>query len=671
MKILKVVGIVVGVVLALLAAGIAYVASQFDAARLKSELARVVLAEKQRTLKIDGELELSFWPNLGVKLGRLSLSEHASLQPFAAMDSARVAVAVMPLLQQRMVVEAVDIRGLVATVVRRQDGTLNIDDLLLKEKSATQPMRLDIAAIKVADAQLTWRDEKAGSSTTVSGLDLDTGKVQVDTGRGHFEAHAVKLAAQGQQGAERFELRLDAPRLLLTPQGAGGDDLTLAVKLSGPQRQVDAKLGFAGLAGQPSMLTVGKFSLQLDARSGATSVKATLDSPLTAEFDAAQKRQRVALAKLAGNAEIAHPQMPMKQVKLPLNGGISADLARQSAQLALTTQFDESKIALSVDVNKFAPLALAFALDIDRLNVDKYLPPKPPGAPAKAADEPLDFSALKGLNLQGSVKVGSLQVAKVKAANVRLQIKAANGRLDIAPHSANLYDGTLDGSLSLDANGNRVALKQNLAGVNINPLMQDAVDKDLVEGHGNLALDVTTHGTSVTAMKKALAGSASVTLKDGALKGINLAQSFRELKAKFSSKQDAVQQAKQTDKTDFSELSASFKIANGVAHNEDLAAKSPFLRLAGRGDIDIGNGRLDYLARASVVATSGGQGAKELDYLKGLTVPVRASGPFEQLAYKIEFGDLASAAVKARVEEKTQELKQKATDKLLRGIFGK
>lgn len=670
MKVLKIVGIGIGVVIALLAAGLAYVASQFDAARLKSELARVVLEEKQRTLKIDGELELSFWPNLGVKLGRLSLSEHASPQAFAAVDSARVAVAVMPLLQQRMVVEAVDIRGLTATVVRRQDGTLNIDDLLSKEKS-TQPTRLDIAAIKVADAQLTWRDEKAGSSTTVSGLDLDTGKVQVDTGRGHFEAHAVKLAAQGQLDAERFELALDAPRLMLTPQGAGGDDLKLAVKLSGPQRQIDAKLGFAGVTGEAHMLKVAKFSLQLDARSGATSVQAMLESPLTAEFDAAQKRQRVVLAKLVGSAEIAHPQMPMKLLKLPINGGLSADLAQQSAQLALTTQFDESKIALSVDVNKFAPLALAFALDIDRLNVDKYLPPKPPGAPAQAADQPLDFSALKGLDVKGSVKIGSLQIAKVQAANVRLQIKAANGRFDIAPHSANLYDGTLNGSLSLDANGNRVTLKQNLAGVNINPLMQDAVDKDLVEGRGNLALDLTTHGTSVTAMKKALAGSASVALKDGALKGINLAQSFRQLKAKFSSKQDAVQQARQTDKTDFSELSASFKIANGVAHNEDLAAKSPFLRLAGRGDIDIGNGRLDYLARASVVATSGGQGAQELEYLKGLTVPVRASGPFEQLAYKIEFGDLASAAVKAKVEEKKQELKEKATEKLLRGIFGK
>jgi AsmA protein len=164
-------------------------------------------------------------------------------------------------------------------------------------------------------------------------------------------------------------------------------------------------------------------------------------------------------------------------------------------------------------------------------------------------------------------------------------------------------------------------------------------------------------------MKKGLAGVASVAIKNGALKGINLAKSFRELKAQFSAKQDAVQKAKMDDKTDFSELTASFRIAGGVARNNDLAAKSPFLRLAGAGDIDIGNSRLDYLAKASVVATSGGQGAKDLEHLKGVTVPVRVSGPFDALTYKLEIASLARESVKARVEEKKQEVKERAKEK--------
>ena len=410
-------------------------------------------------------------------------------------------------------------------------------------------------------------------------------------------------------------------------------------------------------------------ALDVDASFGESALKVHLDSPVTANLEA----QTVALEKLAGNVDLANPQMPMKQLKLPLAGRFSADLARKTAALELTTQFDESKIATKVRIARFAPLALGFDLDVDQLNVDKYLPPKAKEEKAAKADK-LDFSALKGLDIDGAIRIGALQVSKLKLAKLDAKINMANGRLDVAPLSVNLYEGTATGSLSLNANGNHLGLKQNLAGVSINPLMKDLADKDLLEGRGNVALDVSSHGDSVAAMKKALGGTASLSLKDGAIKGINLAQSLRDLKGKLGAKQDSTQQAKAGDKTDFSELTASLKIASGVAHNEDLAMKSPFLRLAGAGDIDIGGGQMNYLAKASVVASSAGQGGQGLDQLKGLTVPVRVTGPFENLSYKIEFGSLVADAAKAKVEEKKQEVKAKAEEKVkdkLKGLFGK
>ena len=118
------------------------------------------------------------------------------------------------------------------------------------------------------------------------------------------------------------------------------------------------------------------------------------------------------------------------------------------------------------------------------------------------------------------------------------------------------------------------------------------------------------------------------------------------------------------EKTDFSELSASFLIREGVAHNNDFLLKSPFLRLTGGGDINIAEGSLNYLAKAAVVATSAGQGGKELGDLKGLTVPVRASGPFAALKYKLEFGSMFSDSAKQQFEAKKEELKDKLEDEL-------
>jgi AsmA protein len=153
---------------------------------------------------------------------------------------------------------------------------------------------------------------------------------------------------------------------------------------------------------------------------------------------------------------------------------------------------------------------------------------------------------------------------------------------------------------------------------------------------------------------------------------------MRDLKGKLGSLQGkaegTTQKAKAGEKTDFSELTASLKIANGIARNDDLAMKSPFLRLAGAGDIDIGAGRMNYLAKPTLVNTSTGQGGKEADKVKGFTVPVRIAGPFEALTYTPELGDLAAEMARSRLEEKAGAITGKGDAKTLdklKGLFKK
>ena len=738
MKAVKIVAFVLGGLVVLLGAVAAFIVATFDANKWKGEISQLVQEKKSRSLKIEGDLSLSLFPSVGVQLGKATLSEHKSEQVFASVDSARVSVRLMPLLSKQVVVDTVELGGMKARLVRFKDGRMNIDDLLSKDEKEP-PARFDIAGVKFANGELAWRDEKAGQEVTLSGLDLTTGRL-ANAASDKFElsaklagnkprlaaqlaakgeyrydldkksyggakldlrlngdvadlkalelalnAAALQLAganevavdqllltAKGKEGGDAFELRLEAPKLALAADKASGAAVNAALKLTGAQRAIDAKIALSGVEGKSQSLQAGKLTLELDARQGETTVRGNLASALAANLE----KQTVELPAFSGELNVANPQMPMKSVKLPLTGGLRADIDGQTAAVHANTQFDESKIAAKVNVSRFSPLALGFDLDIDRLNVDKYLPPKPAAAGGKeadkpAAEKPFDFSALKGLNASGTVKIGQLQVSNVKASNVRLEVKAAGGKLDVAPMTANLYDGSLAGALSVNANNNHVAVKQNLANVNINPLMKDALDKDVLEGRGNVALDVATAGTTVTAMKKGLNGAASLNLKDGAIKGINLAKTFRETKAVFTTRKDAMQQAKQTEKTDFSELSATFRIANGVARNDDLSMKSPFIRLGGAGDIDIGEDRMDYLAKASVVASTGGQGGKELDHLKGMTVPVRVSGPFDKLAYNIEFGGLVAEAAKAKVEEKVKSKIGEKAGGALKGLFGK
>jgi AsmA protein len=208
----------------------------------------------------------------------------------------------------------------------------------------------------------------------------------------------------------------------------------------------------------------------------------------------------------------------------------------------------------------------------------------------------------------------------------------------------------MQGSVSAQADGH-VAMKQTLTGVAIGPLLRDVAQKDVLEGKGNVSLDVTAAGKTVNTMKKSLGGTARVALKDGAIKGINLAEVFRRAKTALGSS-DEKAQAREAQQTDFSEMTASFNIKNGVAHNDDLDVKAPLFRISGKGDIDIGNSTIDYVTNATVVATTKGQGGKDLEQLSGLTVPVHLSGPFDALKYKVDYSAAASQFAKSKAADR-------------------
>jgi AsmA protein len=287
----------------------------------------------------------------------------------------------------------------------------------------------------------------------------------------------------------------------------------------------------------------------------------------------------------------------------------------------------------------------------------------------------VDLSGLKGLNAKGQLQIGELQVQGLKLANLKTELRAAGGKAEIGPHSAALYEGSLAGSLSLDGNTNRVALKETLTNIAVGPLLRDFAEQDRLEGRGNVSLDVTASGKTVNAMKSALAGSAKVHLRDGAIKGINIGELLRKARSLGGNSEG---QADAKDKTDFSELSASFAIKNGVAHNEDLEVKAPLFRIGGAGDIDIAKSTINYVVKAAVVATAQGQGGKELEQLAGLTVPVRLSGPLDDMKYQVDYraaaGDLAKSKVGGKVKEGIEKRKDQVEDRVrdrLKGLIGR
>ncbi len=532
--------------------------------------------------------------------------------------------------------------------------------------------RLDLAAKAVALTGLSAKVE--GDAPGAAGL-LATvkGDIESDPGKGLMRVAGLDLAVRTKDG---IDASLGFTKLSISNEGAESSGAKGLIKITRPGLSVDAKLALAAGRSESRagahVLSLARFDVDFSGKQGELSLQGKLATPVTVNLDA----KTAQLAKLTGELSASGPSIPNKSLHVTLDGQFATDWGKQTASAILHAKLDESTLQSKLSVAGFSSPAINFDVAVDRLNVDRYMSPKPGGtaAPAsgsgatKSADAPIDLSALKGLNLNGQVRIGQLEASKLKVEKLQAGVRANGGRLEVNSLSASLYGGTLAGTASVTAAAaagpNQFASKQQLTGVNIGPLLRDLADKDMLEGKGNVALDVQATGATVGAIKRALAGTASFNLKDGAIKGINLAESFRKAKALLGAKTQE-QGASKSDKTDFAELSGSFVIRAGVAHNEDLSAKSPFIRLGGAGDIDVGASQMDYLAKASIVNTAGGQGAKELGDLKGLTIPVRLTGPFDALKYKIDFGAAATEAVKQQVQEK---VKDQVQDRL-KGLF--
>lgn len=651
------------VALVVLVVGGAFVfLSTLDLNQYKPRIEQAVKDRTGRTLKLQGDIKAALFPSLGADVAKVSLSERGSDQDFVSLDLAHASVAVLPLLHGEVVVDKIRLKGLKANVVKGKDGKFNFDDLLQAsaEKPGSQPapsgkkgpeeeskVKFEVAGVDIEDSSASYRDLAAGKALAVSGLKLSTGRLgEKADGKLQFSA----------------SLKGSNPALDLKADLRGDYSVDLPAK-----RYVLSKVDGAV-----------KGTLDKDA------IEATLKLP---EVRASAKALEI--PSLNAEISVSGADMP-KPLKVPVAGSVHADLEKQTMNAELTSKFDESNIRAKLGLAKFSPPAYLFDVNVDKLNLDQYFPPKPKPAAgsggqdkggasagsAKQEDTPIDLSALKDLNANGKLQVGALQAKGLKLANVKAEVKAANGRLDVNPYSASLYEGSMTGSLAVLAAGNRVSVKESLANVQVGPLLRDVAQQDRLEGRGNVSLDVAGAGATVEALKRSLDGSAKVNLKDGAIKGINVAEILRKVKSLGGKSEEGAADASQ--KTDFTELNATFAIKNGVAHNQDLDVKSPLIRVGGAGDIDIGRSSIDYTVKASVVASAKGQGGKELEDLSGLTVPVKLSGPLDSMKYQVDYGAAASQLAKSKVGEKAKEAIEKNKGKVeeqvrdrLKGILGR
>ncbi|MEQ1742242.1 MAG: hypothetical protein ABL869_07070, partial [Candidatus Nitrotoga sp.] len=268
-----------------------------------------------------------------------------------------------------------------------------------------------------------------------------------------FSAKKLAVTATGVQGKNNFDAKLDAPELNLVQNNFTGDKLTLSAKLDSAFGNIMANFALFDLTGNPQSFKSSALTLELDMKQPDQAFKIKLGSPVTGNIE----QQQLNLSNLTLAVNVTGDQLPNKSINSEMKGGMQIDGSRQSVQVNLAGGLLQSQIKAKLAVNGFQDPAMRFDIDVDQFDADLYLPKKAANVAIKPSptEQPLELAALKNLNLEGGLRIGTLKIANVKLSQVRLDVKAHNGLLTISP----LHQG----SQKINAQTTpRIAINQNL-----------------------------------------------------------------------------------------------------------------------------------------------------------------------------------------------------------------
>ncbi|MBY5969881.1 AsmA family protein [Halomonas denitrificans] len=323
---------VVGVLALVTVGAVVYVTTFFNPEDMKPRLVAVVQEHTGLDLSLEGPLEWSFYPRIGVSVAQAEarLADQPDDAPaFAAFSRASVSLAFTPLLRGEIAIDGLTLDGLTLNLERDAEGTGNWEALLerLEDKGqdaekALAPasagpnpsddgglsVALNIASVEVTNGQLSLVDQLAQREWQADKLTINGSNVNPDT--------AFPLSST-------FQLRVYD--LVDGQHNEEGD--AIASLQSDVSLDADVNLGLADSRHVLTDLTLETSTLVGGA---AEPQEATLSSE---ELVLNLSEQRVHMAPSQLDASLLTPSLGEKRVALALAFQLESDLAAGTAQV--------------------------------------------------------------------------------------------------------------------------------------------------------------------------------------------------------------------------------------------------------------------------------------------------------------------------------------------------
>ena len=330
---------------------------------------------------------------------------------------------------------------------------------------------------------------------------------------------------------------------------------------------------------------------------------------------------------------------------------------------------DDSRVTGQFAVDGFKGSAFSFALAIDRVDADRYLPPRSSEVPEDAdtptaGDIELPAQALRNLDLNGRVSVGELRLAGLDFQDVSTDIAVGDGRASLDSAHAKLYGGEFAGSFRVNTVGTPgLTLTGRASSLALEPIIVALTGDANVSGTGDFDLDLAGSGATVAENVANANGNVTFSLRDGVIDGFNLG---RAMCAVYNTARRLPAPAERPSRTEYQLIGGSATVENGVATSPDLLARASFMDLAGTGSLTLAEQRLDYDLEAKLTGSVGIPGCESMDSLIGESLPLTLRGTVTDPAIRPDFSEIIERRIRDEVRDRIGDRLQERLQDLLR-----
>ena len=661
----------VGVVVVIVVVATVVLPRIIDPNNYKEDIRTAVFEETGRELTIGGDIEWTVFPLLGLDLSDLSLSNRVGFgdQPMLQISGARVSVKLIPIFSKQIKIGQIELTGVSAYLRENADGQNNWEDLTGTSSGSTASGAVVDSEIEISNGTVTLYNisqsidmEKFGGNA--SGIKLGQpievkgefsvnlvqdellgevgfkGLIQPSTNAKWFGIEGFNVSFKGEQGIAEESIRLEMAANANAELDLEHDRASLSdFVFQSFDLRVNGNLNVTSLANDP--VYTGEFKL------AEFSPKALMKD---LGMEVPQTEDKTALTKMWGDMRFM---------------GSAGSFNMQDLSVKLDKSTFSGKFGIEGTGNK----RLVYDLDIDSLNLDNYsiVTGADTGINSGAeTDEPIEaFSIFFVLPGGGDLRIGELVASGLTVTDISATTSSNNNTLRIFPLKAKLYGGQQQGDIKIDNSGNRPVLtsNQDLTGIQVEGLLKDLTGSARLQGTGNLHMNIRTDLTSSETTRQALSGDISLGVKDGAIVGINVAQTIGVVASTLGQHTQTAVATEQQKKTKFAELTVTGIFENGIMRSDDLMMRSPLLTATGKGSINLVNETIDYVLKPVL---AGDTGIGELDQLSGVPIPVKITGNMYEPDVSVDVVAALTGSQKAKLDEKKDEL----ANSLLDQVFG-